>query len=101
MDTERMLFLYLMSIYPNNTFDSEWKEGCYYCLPGAQKKWGIGCLHQQYWELPIKITLLVICVFNILRLVRKFFIYPERNSYTNFYTNLKYNWFYHGIQKNV
>jgi len=64
-DSEFKRFLYLMSVYPRNTFEPSWTPGCYYVLEGAQKKWGDSCLYKQSWQDPIRITILVFCFLNL------------------------------------
>nr|XP_039254134.1 transient receptor potential cation channel subfamily A member 1 homolog [Styela clava] len=74
-DSSQKKFLYLMSTYPENTYEHNWREGCYYCLEGAEKKWGTDCRHKGAWEDPVKIVLMIFCVFNLLRLILQIWNY--------------------------
>lgn len=76
-DTAQRRFLYLMSTYPEGIFDPEWNTGCFYCLPGAEKKWGTDCRYKGGWEEPVRIVLIILCVFNLLRLVRDMRMYNK------------------------
>ncbi|XP_078482468.1 transient receptor potential cation channel subfamily A member 1 homolog [Ciona intestinalis] len=74
-NSEYQEFLYIMSVYPEQTFDSAWESTCYYVLPGAHAKWGDSCHFIKVWQEPARIALLVLSLINLGLLVMQVWNY--------------------------